>query len=62
MTFLDHAFRLLCVRGVRARVDIAPKPIEWSADRKALTRAAETVVRQRFVADPGAPQDPTTIG
>jgi 1-acyl-sn-glycerol-3-phosphate acyltransferase len=59
MTFLDHAFRLLCVRGVRARIDIAPKPIQWSTDRKALSRAAETEVRQRFVSDPGAPTGPS---
>ena len=56
MTFADHAFRLLCVRGVKVRLDIAPKTVPWSNDRKALARAAEVEIAQRFVRISGAPE------
>ena len=55
--FAEHAFRMLCLRGVEARLAIAPKAVPWAADRKALARAAELEIAQHFVPIPGAPSD-----
>ena len=55
MTFADHAFRLLALRRIDARVRIAPKPVPWSENRKAVSRAAERETEAHFVPVPGAP-------
>ena len=59
MTFADHAFRLLALRRVQARVRIVPKPVLWSENRKALSQAAERETGAHFEPIPGAPGSDT---
>ncbi len=57
MTFGGHAWRLIGLPSVRARIDFDPEPLR-AGDRKELARRAEAKVRARFVrtgsGEPGA--------
>ncbi len=58
MTFADHAFRLLALPGVRARIAFAEAPVR-GGDRKELAAAAQEAVAALFVPtgsrEPAAP-------
>ena len=57
MRFADHAFRLLSLPGVRARLAFGDAPVQ-APDRKQLAGLAEDAVRQLFV--PTGSREPAT--
>lgn len=56
MTFVDHVFRLLALRGgVDVTVRFAPEPIAWDKDRKRLSAQAAERFETLFTPHDGAP-------